>query len=284
LPLVDRFERVSGNHRRALPRPLTARPVGGSYRRPENRVRTGIHDESEPERGAYHRVREDTMRPLTAVLILGLGTLARAASAQVPQPHRLPPTVTTDASDAVMVQNDRKVPVSVYMDFGTFDRRIGVVPALETKSLPLPAWAAKGRLRVQLFVHSDGEPNYLATQPFALQAPARIALLVPPRGGNPTPPDTMMEFIPPDARSDATLTVENDHDRRVTVYARQGLFDVRLGEVAAKSRATLRFPKSVVLPSQSIALFVQPEGGPNRSSPKLEVKRGDHLGLRVPGF
>ena len=227
------------------------------------------------------------MRPLAAVLILGLGTLARAATAQTPQPHRLPPTVTTDtsdASDAVTVRNDRTVPVSVYVDFGTFDKRIGVVPALETTSLSLPAWATKSRLRVQLFVHSDRDPHYLATQPFALEAPARIALRVPPRSGSPTPPDTMMEVIPPDARADATLTVENDHDRRVTVYARQGLVDIRLGEVAAKSRATLRFPKSVVLPSQSLALFVQPEGGLNRSSPKLEVRQGDHLGLRVPGF
>ena len=224
------------------------------------------------------------MRPLVAVLMLGVGLLARVASAQVPQPHRLPATITIDTVNAVTVRNDRKVPVSVYLDVGTLDRRLGVVPARDTRSLSLPGWALKRGLRVQLFVHADGESGFLSTPAFSLEEPMRIALVVPAWGEMAALPDTMTERLAPDVAADATLTVDNGRDRRLTVYARQGLSDVRLGEVPANGRATLRFPKSVVLPSQSIALFVQPEGGLNRSSPKLEVKRGDHLGLRVPGF
>jgi hypothetical protein len=213
-----------------------------------------------------------------------VGTLARVASAQVPQPQRLPATTTIDTVNAVTVQNDRKTPVSVYMDVGTLDHRLGVVPARDSRSLALPAWALYRHLRVQLFVRADGEPGFLSTPAFSLEAPMRVALLVPAWGATAAPPDTMTEAMPPDVAADATLTVDNGRDRRLTVYARQGLSDVRLGEVPARSRATLRFPKSVALPSGSIALRVRPEGGPNLSSRAMRVQRGDHLGLRVPGY
>lgn len=222
------------------------------------------------------------MRSRMVVLALGVGTLAGALPAQVPQPQRLPPTVTVDTLNAVTVQNNRGVPVTVYLEHGPFDRRLGVVQPFDMKALSLPGWAVRGRLRVQLFVHPEGEANDLSTQVFSLEPPARIAMVVPPRGGMPTPPDTMTEMIPPEEMANATLTVDNARDRRVIVYARQGRFDVRLGEVAAKGRATLRFPKAVLLPSDEIVLFVHPEGGFDLSSQTLRVKKGEHIGLRVP--
>ena len=135
---------------------------------------------------------------------------------------------------------------------------------------------------MQLFVHPEGEVADLSTQVFSLRPPGRIGMIVPPAGGMEAPRDTMMEFIPPEEMANATLTVDNPRDRRVTVYARQGMFDVRLGEVAAQSRATLRFPKSVLLPSDAVVLFVHPEGGRDLSSQRVRVKRGEHIGLRVP--
>ena len=227
------------------------------------------------------------MRSRTIVLLLALGALASAAPdrapAQVPQPQRLPPTVTIDTMNAVTVQNQRKVPVAVYMEYGQFDRRLGVVQPMDVATLPLPGWAVRGRLKVQLFVSPFDEPNDLSTQVFSLRAPARIGLVVPPRGGMPTPPDTMMEVIAPEELAEATVTVDNARDRAVTVYARQGRFDVRLGKVPAGSRATLRFPRSVVLPGDDVVLFVHPEGGVDLSSQTFRIKRGEHIGLRVPG-
>jgi hypothetical protein len=218
------------------------------------------------------------MRPLIAVLTVALGTLASVAGAQ--QPPQLPPTVVIDTFNAVTVQNQRKVPVTVYLEYGQFDRRLGVVPPYETKALSLPGVAVKGRARVSLFVHPEGEAADLATQEFSLRAPVRIALIVPPQGGMPTEP--MTEVIPPEALAEATLTVDNPSRRRVTVYARQGRFDVRLGEVAAGGRATLRFPKSVVLRSESVVFFIHPEGALDLSSQTMRVRPGDHLGIRVP--
>ena len=221
------------------------------------------------------------MKTQIGILVLGLATLASAAPAQVQK--RLAPTLTDTSANTVTVQNDRDVPVTVYMEYGQFDRRLGFVPAFQTATLPLPAWAVQGRESIQLFAHPEGEAEDLATQEFSLQPPGRLGMIVPPRGGFPsTPSGTMTAVIPPEELADATLTVDNPRAMAVTVFAEQGPFDVRLGQVPAHSRATLRFPKSVVLPDESIEIFVHPERGFDLSSDMLQVRRGEHLGLRVP--
>jgi hypothetical protein len=96
------------------------------------------------------------------------------------------------------------------------------------------------------------------------------------------PADTMTAVIPPEELADATLTVDNPRSKPVTVLAEEGEFDVRLGVVPARSSVTLRLPKSVVAPDQTINVFVHPEGGFDLSSQELHVRPGEHLGLRVP--
>ena len=222
------------------------------------------------------------MKTQIATLMLALATLPSAAAAQGAQ--RLPRVVTTDTSaDALTVQNDRKAPVTVYMENGPFDIRLGVVPPLQTETLPLPGWAVRGHDRVQLFAHVNGEVDDLSTQELTLRPPARLGMLIPPWGNMAsTPADTMSAVIPPEELADATLTVDNPRAKAVTVFADQGPFDLRLGRVPAHSRATLRFPKSVVLPDQSIQIFVQPDGGVDLASETLHIQRGEHLGIRVP--
>ena len=222
------------------------------------------------------------MRSRIAALVLALTTLASVAAAQ--QPPRLPPVRTTDSIvNALTVQNERSVPVTVYLETGQFDRRLGVVPAMQTAMLPLPAWAVQGRARVQLFAHPAGEAADLATRVFTLNPPGRIAMVIPPRGQMPPlPGDTMTGVIPPEAMDDATLTVDNPRDRAVTVFADPGAFPVRLGRVPPRSRVTLRFPQAAVLPGRSVRIFVAPDGGADLQSQLRQVKPGEHLGLRVP--
>ncbi len=222
------------------------------------------------------------MKTQIAILALGLTTLGSVASAQTAQ--QLPPAVTTATPDnSLTVQNDRKVPVTVYMEYGQFDRRLGVVPAMQTATLALPAWAVRERASIELFAHPEGEVEDLETQEFSLRPPARIGMVIPSRGHmTSTPPDTMMEVIPPEELADATLTVDNPRSKPVTVFADMDPFDVRLGTVPAHSRVTLRFPKSVIYPDNSIRVFVHPEGGLDLSTETLQVRKGEHLGLRVP--
>ena len=227
------------------------------------------------------------MRPRIAALVIGLGTLVRASGAQQPpqQPPRLPPVRTTDSSvNALTVQNERKVPVTIYVDYGPFDRRLGVVPPFNTVTLPLPAWAVQGRTRVQLFAHPEGEADDLATRAFTLSPPGRIAMVIPARGTMPPPlpGDTMTAVLTPEELAEATLTVDNPRATAVTIFADPGPYAVRLGRVPARSRATLRFPQSVVLPDRSVRIFVDPDGGADLGSQLLHIRKGEHLGLRVP--
>jgi hypothetical protein len=221
------------------------------------------------------------MKNQIMTLLFGLATLANAALAQGTQ--RVSASAADPRDNSLTVQNDRKVPVTVYLEYGEFDRRLGIVPAMQMTTLALPTSAVRGRENIRLFVHPDGEGEDLASQEFELTPPARLALEVPPRGGlKQSSADTMTAVIPPEEQADATLTVDNPRDRAVTVFAEQGDFDVRLGQVPSHSRVTLRFPRSVVRPDESIRIFVHPDGGVDLSSETMQIRRGAHLGLRVP--
>jgi hypothetical protein len=155
---------------------------------------------------------EGSMKNQTALLMLGLATLASVAPGQATHAvHGVPSApsadTTADTVNTVTVQNDRKVPVTVYMEYAV---------------------------------------------------------------------------IPPEELADATITVDNPRTVPVTVFAEQGLFDVRLGRVPAKGRVTVRFPKSVELGGESIQVFVHPEGSEDLASETLQIRKGEHLGLRVP--
>ena len=221
------------------------------------------------------------MKTLMVPLLLGLTALGAVAPASLAQQ---PASFASNARDnSVTVQNDRPVPVTVYMEYGAFDRRLGIVPAQTTATLALPAWAVSERQSIQLFVHPDGEAEDLASQDFSLTPPARLGILVPAQGSMPpTPRRIMRAVIPSEELADATLTVENPRDRAVTVFAEQGEFDVRLGQVPARSRITLPFPKSVVRSDQTIQIFVHPDAGADLSSDTMQLRQGQHLGLRVP--
>lgn len=209
-----------------------------------------------------------------------MGT-AQLAMAQVSQ--QLPPRVTVDTLSVVMVRNQRKAPVTVYLDYGPFDRRLGVVKALGNDTLRLPEYAVRGRLQVRLFAHPDGEAADLATQALALRSPARLVLVIPEWGKMPpAPEDTMMAVLPPEELEEATITIDNARSRAVTVFAQHPPFDVRLGRVDAGGRATLRFPKSVVGPGRAVSIIVHPDGGRDLASQLMQIKPGAHLGLRVP--
>lgn len=223
------------------------------------------------------------MKRAWMVSTLGALAVAQVASAQVTQ--QLPPRVTIDTQSVLMVRNQRKVPVTVYLDYGPFDRRLGVVKSLGIDTLRLPEYATRGRFQVRLFVHPDGEVADLATQSLTLTTPARLLLVIPEWGKMPpAPEDTMTEVLPPEVLDDATLTVDNPQAKAVTIFASHPPFDVRLGRIDAGGRATLRFPKSVVGPGRSVSIIIHPDGGHDLASQVMVVKPGEHLGLRVPKY
>lgn len=196
------------------------------------------------------------------------------------------PPARAQGGDSVVVevQNERAVPVTVYLRTGRFDRRLLEVPARATRMVTLPAWALAGRPGVALVVHPEGEAD-IGTRSYVVRSGERITLEVPAAGALPLMPgDTMTAPLTPEELATTTLTVDNPRDRAVTVYAERGQFDVRLGVVPARERATLRLPRSVVGKDRSVRIFVHPEGGTDLASSLLRIRRGEHLGLRVPAF
>ena len=222
------------------------------------------------------------MRYLT-ILAIGLATLSTEAAAQTtPQPPtRLPVTrVIGDTMSFVTVQNDREVSVAVYMESGTLERRLGVVPARAVATLAVPSWAVRGRSNVRLLARPEGEGFNLATTSFALTGAVRLGLLVPPRAGIASI-DSVPVPLTAEERASTTITIDNPGNRSMTVFAEQGVRLVKLGEVAANTQATLRFPRDLVRRGSDIRVFVRPAGGTDVATRPLNLKQGDHLAMEI---
>ena len=216
------------------------------------------------------------MRQLLAVMALATGAFCTTAHGQTGTRG-----LTADPTLTVEVQNNRTVPVTVDLEYGAFDHRIGVVPPMQTESLSLPGWIP-GQDDVRLFVHPE-DGRDLETPSLTLRPGMTLALLVPARGPVPAEPaETMTERLTTEELSHTTLTVDNPRSQAVTVYADQGPFDVRLGTVAAHTRETLKLPDSALYAAPDLQIVVHPEGGWDLASETLTVRRGEHLGLRVP--
>ena len=94
--------------------------------------------------------------------------------------------------------------------------------------------------------------------------------------------DAMTAYIPPDERAETTLTVENERNVPVTVYAEEGDFDHELGQIPARGESTLVLPGWLTGPGDAVRLFVHPKNGFDLASDLLDIRRGEHMGIRVP--
>jgi hypothetical protein len=209
-------------------------------------------------------------------LVATLATSSMPASVQAQAADTHDGTLAT-----VQVQNDRTVPVTVFVDRGEFDVRLGTVAALQTATLGIPKWLATENSDVRIYLHPEGAFD-LETQTFAVHPGTQIGLVVPL--GNRTlasniTPEPMVAVLPDGDADATTITVENPRDVPVTIYLERGDFDTRLGTVAAGGTATLRLPPTG---GQAVEIFVHPEGGLDLCSSSFPVKHGEHLGLKVP--
>ena len=77
------------------------------------------------------------------------------------------------------------------------------------------------------------------------------------------------------------VVVQNDRNVRVTVYSEDKFGDHKLGVVEPRGTATLALNEYISAESE-VQFFVQPIGEFEESSERLEVHRGDRIGLVVP--
>ncbi|MGW8268655.1 MAG: hypothetical protein ACWGSQ_19980 [Longimicrobiales bacterium] len=70
-----------------------------------------------------------------------------------PPPEKIPNP--GEGTTTVTVQNNRSVPVTVFVERGEFDTRIGTVPANREETLLIPDWLARERPSAEIFVHPE---------------------------------------------------------------------------------------------------------------------------------
>lgn len=220
------------------------------------------------------------MRVLAMAAMVALGALAPSLAAQGSAPA---PRQVAQQGVVVEVHNERDVAVTVFLKSGPFDRRLAVVPARSTRQVTLPDWATRDQRTVRLVVHADGDSQDVGTRVYSVQTVGRIAVTVPATGRWAVlPGDTMSAVLRPEELAGTTITVENPRDKAVTVYAERHPFDYRLGRVPPRGKATFQLPRVVVGPDKAVKIFLHPDHGTDLASERLYVKRGEHLGLRVP--
>jgi hypothetical protein len=180
---------------------------------------------------------------------------------------------------SVAVDNTRAVPVTIYLERGAFDSRLGTIAAHTKGTLTLPRSITASET-IRIVVHPAGGID-LSTPDLTMKRGETLEVYVPlgNEGFLPPPPE---EVIPNPGPGTTTLTVENESDRKVTVYIERGDFDTRIGMVDAHGKATFSLPPEVVRDDRSLEIFVHPDLGQDLASQTLEVHRGAHLLVKVP--
>lgn len=225
------------------------------------------------------------MRNMTR-LAIGLATLSLGAAtvgAQTTQPPtRLPAArVVGETKNVLTVQNDRDVPVTVFVQTRGIDRRLGVVPAGAVSALAIPAAAVRGQDALRFYARTPGNGPDLVAQSLPVNTASQLGLLVPPSGGV-TWSDSIAVPLTAEERAQATVTIDNRRNKAMAVYAEQGTFSVKIGEASANGMTTLRLPASMVRDNnEGVRVLLRPAGDLGLSTQLLKLKNGDHVAVEV---
>jgi len=111
-------------------------------------------------------------------MLITAALLASAIATANPHRHH---AVTNDSADVTMVevQNDRKVPVTVYAQDSWGEVKLGVVPADSTVTLRVRNTLV-GRGDIDFFVQPRGQPEE-ETGYLDVRLGERLGIVVPPR-------------------------------------------------------------------------------------------------------
>jgi hypothetical protein len=216
-----------------------------------------------------------------ALAITSLAAAPLAAQNTTPDTVSLPAKrAERSTARTVTVQNDRQAAVTFYIEAGRVEHPVGTVAAGQTGAIDLPTWATRGARQVTLIARATGDNARVARYELPLRDRALLGLLVPPAEGLPAN-DSLLVSTPRGAASTATVTIDNARDRRVSVYAEQGLLFVLLGTVDPKSQRTLEVPTQLLRSAAPLRVFARPEGNASVSTSALRLKEGDHIAVVI---
>lgn len=227
--------------------------------------------------------RSASILSLAAALTMSSVSLqAQSAAASGAQPPaRLPATTVIGASTkSVTVQNDRQTAVSMYLDVGRVDLLIGTIDAGAVATIALPDAAIRGQRQVKLVARTDADAKAIASYTIATNDPRQLGLLIPPANGLPNT-DSLVVSLPKGEVAAATVTIANERNGSVSVFAEQGLLFVKLGEVGAKQQETLLLPAYITKSKTPVRVFARPDGASSISTKAMKLEQGDHIAVIV---
>jgi hypothetical protein len=180
----------------------------------------------------------------------------------------------------VTILNNLTVPVTIFLDYGDFDRRIGIVAPKSSGSLPLPASALEELTTLQLYAKVEkGFP--LETHGFKVTPDMRVGWVVGKDIPSKPAGDTIKVAVPKPAFASTVLNVTNDRDVMTTLYAEDnGVFSVKLGYVAPHASAKLSVPQ-YLLSGQTLRVVAHPEGGSDLEPQEIQLA-GPEVSYAIP--
>ena len=216
------------------------------------------------------------MKTPFGTLILAGATLALGALVTPGRVSALGPPVRR--APTVTVQNNRPVPVDVYVERGDFDTRIGTVAADQEGVLPLPPYLEIGE-DVRIVVHPK-QGTDLESPEVSIPMTGTLPVLVPLNDSGYRP--ERRDVIPSPGADATTLTVENSRDQAVDVYVERGDFDTRIGTVEPMNFRTFDLPQSLAREEADVRIFLQPKAGIELASQFFLLTPHAHLEVKVP--
>ena len=211
------------------------------------------------------------MTQLAAMAAMAWGAVAAPASAQ------------EGATPSMLrVDNERAVPVVVYLEQGAYDSRLGTVPAHQIKDLHIPIAMQDGD-KIFFTIHPEFGMDLQTPDGLRVTRGEMLTLVVPISdvGFVPVPP---AETIPAPSIKGPTVTVDNSSSRAAVVFLEHGEFDQRIGTVAPHEEKTLPIPSSLTEQDGRgvVDIFVHQEGGEDLASHRFELAPDAHLEIDVP--
>ena len=160
--------------------------------------------------------------------------------------------VRDEGEPQITVQNNRDEAVTIYLDDGPFELKLGTVEPMRMATLSLP-WTVRGKETIKLLIQPKGDIGLLAQAEVTDEVP-RLGLVLP-EDDEPT----LLLLGEQVTMSGSMVTVKNDRDEPADVFILHGSHEHRLGRVAGESTQTFNVPDHDWGEAGQIMLV--PEGG-----------------------
>jgi hypothetical protein len=183
-------------------------------------------------------------------------------------------------SDQLLVQNNRDVPVDVYLDTSPVDMHVGTIAPFQSAMMTIPSWVVRKEGTLDVVAIPEGQIPLKGRAELQEGGP-NFALVVPPTEDQDVKVSapSLAELLYPQDMTGATVTVRNDGHHKADVFVQAGAFDSKLGVVPGNSVMTFRVPDHFV--GMSSEVVVAPHEGSVLTSQAVHLDEGHHVSVTV---